>query len=364
MIVDEMPVPFEHIGTHCVHGEYDSDPLTGAVMPPISLATTFKQSSPGVPVGEFEYSRSSNPTRSQLEKAVAKLENGKHSSAFSSGCMAMTTLAHLVKPGGHVLMINDVYGGTNRLFTKVAPNYGFDVSLINMLEPESVKKGLKENTKMVWIETPTNPTLMLADIEVIAKIVHAHSNDIILVVDNTFMSPVFQRPLDLGADIVLHSATKYLNGHCDVVMGLVATSNDQLHERITYFQNALGGIPSPFDCYLVFRGLKTLHIRMERHDQNAMKIAKYLKDHAKVERVVYPGLQCHPQHELAKRQQRGFGGMISVALKGTQRDAVEFTKAVKIFTLAESLGGVESLIEIPYTTSYGQYLQNLCLGLS
>lgn len=267
--------------------------------------------------------------------------------------MAMTALAHLVKPGSSILMINDVYGGTNRLFTKVAPNYGIDVALIDMLEPSAVAKAITPRTRMVWIETPTNPTLMLADIKAIADIVHGISKDIILVVDNTFMSPIFQRPLDLGADVVLHSATKYINGHCDVVMGLVVTRNEQLNQQIAYYQNALGGIPSPFDCYLVLRGLKTLQLRMERHQSNAMKLAQYLETSPHVERVFYPGLPSHPQYELAKRQQKGFGGMISIVIKGVLQDAVKFTQSTKLFVLAESLGGVESLIEIPAIMTHG-----------
>lgn len=288
-----------------------------------------------------------------LEAAIAKLENGRFGLAFASGCMAMTALAHLVKPGSSILMINDVYGGTNRLFTKVAPNYGIEVALINMIDPTAVAQAITPRTKMVWIETPTNPTLMLADIKAIADIVHGISKDIILVVDNTFMSPIFQRPLDLGADVVLHSATKYINGHCDVVMGLVVTTNEQLNQQLAYFQNALGGIPSPFDCYMVMRGMKTLQLRMERHEKNAMKIAQCLEKSPYVERVIFPGLPSHPQHELAKRQQKGFGGMISMVIKGRLEDAVKFTQSTKHFVLAESLGGVESLIEIPAVMTHG-----------
>lgn len=261
--------------------------------------------------------------------------------------MAMTVLAHLIKPGGSVLMINDVYGGTNRLFTKVAPNYGIEVSLISMIDPEAIRAAIKPTTRMIWIETPTNPTLMLADIKAISEIVRGMSKDFILVVDNTFLSPIFQQPLDLGADIVLHSATKYINGHSDVVMGLVVTRSEQLATQIAYFQNALGGVPSPFDCFLVLRGIKTLHLRMAKHEENALKIANYLQSHPKVKRAIYPGLPSHPQHELAKRQQSGYGGMISIELEGQVEDAIKLTQSTKIFTLAESLGGVESLIEIP-----------------
>lgn len=249
-------------------------------------------------------------------------------------------------------MINDVYGGTNRLFTKVGPNYGLDVSLISMVNPENIRSALKPNTKMIWIESPTNPTLMIADIKAITDIVHSVSKDIIVVVDNTFLSPVFQQPLELGADIVLHSATKYVNGHSDVVMGLVVTKSEELAKKIGYYQNAIGGVPSPFDCFLVLRGIKTLHLRMRQHEKNAIEIAKFLETHPSIKRTVYPGLESHPQHQLAKKQQKGFGGMISVELQGTIENAVKFTQSTKIFTLAESLGGVESLIEIPYIAKY------------
>lgn len=263
-------------------------------------------------------------------------------------------------------MINDVYGGTNRLFTKVAPNYGLDVSLISMINPEDVEKAIKSTTKMIWIETPTNPTLLLADIKAISKIVHDISSEIIVVVDNTFMSPVFQNPLDLGADIVMHSATKYINGHCDVVMGLVATNNEALFKQIAYYQNALGGIPSPFDCFMVFRGLKTLHVRMEPHAQNAMIIATHLEQCPYVDKVIYPGLPSHPQYYLAKVQQRGFGGMISISLKGSQENAVKLTQNTRLFTLAESLGGVESLIEVPAIMTHGSvsHEERIILGIT
>lgn len=265
----------------------------------------------------------------------------------------MTTIAHLVGTGGHVIMINDVYGGTNRFFSKVAPNYGITLTILSMEDPQMVVGAMHANTKLVWIETPTNPTLAITDIKAITDAVHAASKEALVVVDNTFLSPIFQTPLDLGADIVLHSATKYLNGHCDVVMGVVVVRDSGLRDRIAFYQNALGGIPSPFDCYMVFRGIKTLHLRMERHAQNAQTIAEFLEKSPHVEKVIYPGLPSHPQHELAKRQQRGFGGMISMVLKGKLEQASKFTQATKLFTLAESLGGVESLIEIPAIMTHG-----------
>ncbi|KAI9101307.1 Cys/Met metabolism PLP-dependent enzyme-domain-containing protein [Phlyctochytrium arcticum] len=333
-------------GTLAVHAGQDPDPVTGAVIPPLSLSTTFAQSSAGVHKG-YDYSRSGNPTRNAFEVAVAALEGGKHGIAFSSGSVTTATVLNLVGHGGHVVSVNDTYGGTFRYFTKVAAHNGVKVDFVDLFDPNTLKSALKPNTKLVWIETPTNPTLRLVDIKAIAEIAHAQPG-VILVVDNTFMSPYFQQPLSLGADIVVHSVTKYINGHSDVVMGMAITSSDSLAEQLRFLQNSIGGVPSAFDCFLANRGLKTLHLRMQRHAENALAVATYLESHPNVGEVIYPGLPSHKQHDLAKRQQTGFGGMVSFRLKnGNLENSNAFLSSLKIFALAESLGGVESLAELP-----------------
>ncbi|KAJ3091182.1 hypothetical protein HK102_001419 [Quaeritorhiza haematococci] len=334
-------------GTVAVHAGQDPDPATGAVIPPISLSTTFQQDGVGGHKG-YEYSRSGNPTRKAFETAVATLEKGKHGLAFASGSVVTSTIMHMLSAGSHVVSVNDVYGGTFRYFTKVAPECGIEVTFVDLYDPNNLKTVLRENTKLVWVETPTNPTLRLVDIQAVADIAHAHNKDIILVVDNTFMSPYFQNPLTLGADIVVHSVTKYINGHSDVVMGVAVTNSDKIHDRLRFLQNAVGGVPSPFDCFLANRGLKTLHLRMKRHEENALAIADFLSKNSQVSEVIYPGHPSHRQHALAKKQQKGFGGMLSFRIKGANMTiSNNFLKSLRLFALAESLGGVESLAELP-----------------
>ncbi|KAK4527242.1 hypothetical protein GAYE_SCF37G5164 [Galdieria yellowstonensis] len=330
--------------TAAIHVGQDPDPTTGAVIPPISLSTTFAQSSPGKPT-KFDYSRSNNPTRQAFERCVAACEGGKDSAAFSSGLAATVTLLHLLEAGDHIVCIDDVYGGTQRYFRRVASNFHLEFSFVDFEDMQKVKAALRKNTKLIWIESPTNPTMKIVDIRQIASIANNHGA--ILVVDNTFMSPYFQRPLELGAHLSLNSVSKYINGHSDVIMGVVSWNDDSLGQRIRFLQNSLGGVPSPFDCYLANRGLKTLAIRMRKHEANAMKIAATLEKHPKVKKVLYPGLKSHPQHEIAKSQQHGFGGMITFFLDSDLAGAERFLKQCKYFTLAESLGGVESLIEHP-----------------
>jgi cystathionine gamma-lyase len=350
-------------GTKAIHAGQPADPTTGAVMPPISLSTTFAQASPGVTKG-FEYSRSGNPTRNQYEDCIAALEGGKYGLAFASGSSSTATILAMFGPGDHVITVDDVYGGTNRYFNKVsAVASGLTFSFVDFTKDGSLEAAFTEKTKLVWLETPTNPTLKVIDIAKVAKI--AHERNTILVVDNTFLSPYFQKPLSLGADIVVHSVTKYINGHSDVVGGMVVTSNEELHKKLRFLQNAIGAVPSPFDCFLVMRGVKTLHVRMQQHEKNAVVIAQLLEKHPKVERVAYPGLASHPQHEIAKKQQSGFGGMITFWLKGGLAESRRFLEALKIFACAESLGGVESLAEHPAIMTHASVPaeQRLKLGI-
>ncbi|KAJ3044326.1 hypothetical protein HDV00_002646 [Rhizophlyctis rosea] len=334
-------------GTLAVHAGQEPDPVTGAVIPPLSLSTTFAQSAAGIHKG-YDYSRSGNPNRNAFETAVAALEGGKYGLAFASGSNTTATVLNLVPTGGHIVSVNDTYGGTFRYFTKVASNNGVGVTFVDLYDPENLRSAVQDDTKIVWIETPTNPTLRLVDIAAISRILHTYPSPPLLVVDNTFMSPYFQNPLSLGADIVVHSVTKYINGHSDVVMGLAITNNDAIHDRLRFLQNSIGGVPSAFDCFLANRGLKTLHLRMKAHETNATAIARYLESHPKVEEVIYPGLPSHRQHDLARRQQKGFGGMLSFRLRnGTLETSNKFLASLKIFALAESLGGVESLAELP-----------------
>lgn len=316
------------------------------VIIPISLSSTFAQKSPGVRYpANYEYSRSSNPTRKAFEDCIASLENGKHGLAFSSGLGATTTILNMLQSGDHIICVDDVYGGTQRYFRNVANKFGIETSFANFNNEEEFEAAFRENTKLVWLETPSNPTLTIFDIVKTAEITHKHGA--VLVVDNTFASPYFQRPLDLGADIVVHSVTKFLNGHSDVVMGAVVTNSDDLYEKIKYLQNSMGAVPSPFDSFLALRGLKTLHVRMQRHEENAKVIAAFLNEHPKIKKVTYPGLESHPQHELAKKQMTGFGGMITFYIDGGIDQARQFLENLKVIALAESLGGVESLIESP-----------------
>uniref|UniRef100_A0A668AN45 Cystathionine gamma-lyase n=1 Tax=Myripristis murdjan TaxID=586833 RepID=A0A668AN45_9TELE len=338
---------FKSFATEAIHvGQEPEQWKSMAVVPPISLSTTFKQYGPGKHAG-FEYSRSGNPTRNCLEKAVAALDGAKYCLALASGLAATMTITHMLKAGDGVVCMDDVYGGTNRYFQRIAAEVGLEVSFADCTKPQLLKAALKPNTKLVWIETPTNPTMKVVDIKTCADLVHQHNKDIVVVVDNTFMSAYFQRPLALGADICMYSATKYMNGHSDVVMGLVSVSRDDLYERLKFLQNALGAVPSPFDCFLCNRGLKTLHLRMEQHFKNAMAAAKFLEADPRVDRVIFPGLPSHPQHELMKRQCTGCPGMITFYIKGKLEHATAFLSNLKLFAIAESLGGYESLAEHP-----------------
>jgi cystathionine gamma-lyase len=331
--------------TRAVHAGQVPDPTTGAVMTPVYYTSTYAQSAPGVHKG-FEYSRTHNLTRFALEANLASLEGGTHGLCFASGLAATSTILQLFDTGAHVIACDDLYGGTFRLFDKVYRRHGFEFTYVDPVAgAAAVEEAIRPSTKLVWVETPTNPMLKLVDLVAVAEVCKRHG--VLFAVDNTFMTPFLQRPLELGADLVCHSMTKYLNGHSDVVGGCIVVKDDDLHKRLAFLQNAVGAVPSPMDSFLVLRGTKTLHVRMERHEANARGLATWLESHAQVEKVIYPGLASHPQHELAKRQQRGFGGMISFVLKGGLDAAHRFLSACQVFTLAESLGGVESLIESP-----------------
>jgi cystathionine gamma-synthase/cystathionine gamma-lyase len=333
-----------HIDTLAIHAGQDPDPVSGAVMTPIVLSSTFAQSSPGKHRG-FEYSRSGNPTRAALEACLAALEGSAHGFAFASGLGASTTILHTLSPGDHVICGDDVYGGTFRLFDKVMKPMGITASYVDMSDALRVRDALRPETRMVWMETPTNPLLKIFDIAAVADV--ARKAGAPLVVDNTFATPALQRPLELGATAVLHSTTKYLNGHSDVVGGAIMTSDEALAERVLFLQNAMGAVPSPFDCYLVLRGIKTLGVRMRAHVASASIIAERLVEHAAVERVLYPGLPGHAGHAVALQQMRGPGGMISLLVRGGLEPARRMLERMKLFTCAESLGGVESLAEHP-----------------
>lgn len=330
--------------TRAIHAGQSPDPLTGAVMTPIYQTSTYAQASPGQHQG-YEYSRTHNPTRTAYQECVAALEGGKQALAFASGMAATDALMHTLSVGDHVVCCDDVYGGTFRIFDKVYKRHGIEFTFVDLSDAKNVEAAFRPNTKMLWMETPTNPMLKILDIATLTAA--ARKRGVISVVDNTFMSPYFQRPLELGADVVLHSVTKYMNGHSDVVGGVIASNDDPLMEKLRFLQNAVGGVPAPMDCFLIMRGIKTLPVRMERHAQSAMEIARFLEKHPKIDRVIYPGLESHPQHQLARTQMRGFGGMITFFIKGGLPEARSFLEKVRIFTLAESLGGVESLIEHP-----------------
>jgi len=338
---------FSKFSTGALHAGQEPERWNSyAVIPPISLSTTFKQDSPGEHRG-FEYSRSGNSTQQSFEECIASIEGAKHGMVFSSGLGCSTTLMMLLKSGDHVICMDDVYGGTNRLFSKVFTHFGLQYDFVDCRDVELVEsKIVVGKTKMIWIETPTNPTMRIVDIEGVSKVAHKYK-DIIVVVDNTFMSPYFQRPLMWGADISFNSVTKYINGHTDVVMGSVALNDEALYKRIKFLQNAAGAVTSPFDCFLANRGAKTLAVRMERHQKNAVAVAKHLEAHEMVLKVIYPGLKSHPQHDLVNKQCTGYSGMISFEIKGDLETAKVFLRTVKMFCLAESLGGIESLIEHP-----------------
>ena len=330
--------------TRAIHAGQEPDPSNGAIMTPIFQTSTYVQSSPGHHQG-FEYTRTHNPTRNALEDCLASLEKGKHGVAFASGCAATSTIMHMLNAGDHVVSGDDVYGGTYRLFTKVFRPMGIGFSFVDMTDLEAFKAALTPATRLVWLESPTNPMLKICDIQAICEI--AHEQGIPVVVDNTFMSPYFQNPLLLGADLVVHSTTKFINGHSDVVGGVVITNDDEAAEKLRFLQNSIGAVPGPFDSWLVLRGVKTLAVRMRQHAANAQVIAEYLEKHEAVEKVLYPGLESHPQHAIAKKQMSGFGGMITFVLKDGLEPARKMLERVKVFALAESLGGVESLIEHP-----------------
>jgi cystathionine beta-lyase/cystathionine gamma-synthase len=330
--------------TRAIHAGQEPDPTTGAVAVPIYQTSTYAQDAVGKHRG-YEYSRTANPTRAALETCVAALEGGAHGLAFASGMAAEAAVMQLLKPGDHTVAVDDLYGGTYRLFRRVLEPMGLVFSFVDGSDLTAVEKSLTDHTRMVWVESPTNPLLKLVDIEAVSKL--AHARQALLVVDNTFMSPYFQRPLSLGADIVVHSSTKYLGGHSDVIGGTLVVNRDDLFEWLAFLQNAVGGVPGPMDAWLVLRGIKTLAVRMREHDRNARLVAAFLIDHPKVARVFYPGLPNHPQRDLARRQMSGFGGMISFEVKGGLEPARRVVERTKLFTLAESLGGVESLIELP-----------------
>jgi len=338
------------LDTLAIHAGQSPDPITGAVMPPIVLSSTFAQDGPGNHKG-FEYARTGNPTRNTLEHCLAALEGAAHGVAFASGCAAMTTLLHTLSPGDHVVACDDVYGGTFRILDKVMKPMGIETTWVDLTDMTRLTAALRPTTKLVWLETPTNPMLKLLDIKQAAEISKKHGAK--LVVDNTFATPMLQRPIALGADVVLHSTTKYLNGHSDVVGGIIMLNDDALAARLRFLQNAIGAIPSPFDCFLVLRGVKTLPVRMERHVKTATSLAQFLSEHAQVERVYYPGLPSHPQHALCKSQMKGPGGMISFVVRGGMPAARALLESVKLFVCAESLGGVESLIEHPALMTHG-----------
>lgn len=330
--------------TRAIHAGCEPDSGTGAIMTPIFQTSTYVQESPGKHKG-YDYSRTHNPTRTALEKNIASLEEGKYGLAFSSGMSAISTITQMLNAGDHIICSDDVYGGTFRLFDKVLKKFNLEFDFIDLTSLQSLERYIKNTTKLVWLESPSNPLLKLIDIEATVRI--ARSRGIVTVVDNTFATPFFQKPLKLGADIVMHSTTKYLNGHSDVIGGALVMNDQELYNKLQFLQNAAGGVPGPFDCFLVLRGIKTLAIRMERHAENAIKIAQFLESHPNVRKVIYPGLSAHPQHELAKKQMTGCGGIVTFFIKGGLEAARKFLERVKVFSLAESLGGVESLIEHP-----------------
>ena len=333
-----------------IHGGQYPDPAYGAVMPPIYQTSTYAQSSPGDHKG-YEYSRTHNPTRSALERSIASIENGQHGLTYASGLAAMDAVMKLFSPGDEIISTNDLYGGSYRLFTKIFENYGLKFHFVDMHDPNHVAKYVNENTKLIWVETPTNPMMNIIDIKGMAALVKL--KNILLAVDNTFASPYLQQPLDLGADIVMHSATKFIAGHSDVVLGLLVVNDDELQEKLAFIQNASGAIPGPMDSFLTLRGIKTLHVRMQRHSENGAAIANYLNQYSKIEKVYWPGFESHPNHQIAKDQMNDFGGMISFVPKGGDlATAIKIVENMEVFTLAESLGGVESLAGHPASMTH------------
>lgn len=337
--------------TKAIHAGQHPDPTTGAVMTPIYQTSTYWQKSPGEHKG-YEYSRGTNPTRKVLEDCLAALEDGKYGLAFSSGMAATDTVLRLLQPGDEVITGNDLYGGSYRIFTKVYEKFGITFHFLDLSKPEVIKEYANQNTKLIWVETPTNPTMQIIDIEAVAR--EAKLAGALFVVDNTFASPYLQNPLALGADIVMHSVTKYIAGHSDVVMGALVTNDEKLYKELFFFYNAVGGTPGPQDCFLVLRGIKTLHLRMKAHCENGRKVAEYLRQHPTIAKVYWPGFEDHPNHEVAKKQMLDFGGMISIVLKDTSiKGTYDIASKFKVFSLAESLGGVESLVNHPATMTHG-----------
>ena len=337
--------------TKTIHGgQENTDPAYGSVMPPIYQTSTYAQDTPGGHKG-FEYSRSGNPTRTALENSLASIENGKYGLAFGSGLAAIDAVLKLLKPGDEVVSTNDLYGGSYRLFTSIFKDFGIKFNFIGMQNAADIEQHITENTKLIWVETPTNPMMNIIDIDAAAKIAKKHN--VLLGVDNTFATPYLQQPLDLGADLVMHSATKYLGGHSDVVMGALVVKDKELADKLYFIQNASGAVAGPQDSFLVLRGIKTLHLRVQRHCENGKAVAEYLSNHPKVDKVYWPGLENHPNHDIAKKQMKDFGGMVSFTTKGNElEDAVSFVEKLKVFTLAESLGGVESLAGHPASMTH------------
>lgn len=335
--------------TKAIHIGQEPESSTGATIVPIYQTSTYTQEALGKHKG-YEYSRTGNPTRSALETALAAIENGKYGLCFASGLAATTTVLCLLKAGDEIVAGDDLYGGTIRLFDRVFSNFNIKVNYVDGRDPKNFESGITPKTKLIWLETPTNPMLRLCDIKAISQI--SKAKNLLLCVDNTFASPYFQKPLDLGADIVVHSTTKYLGGHSDVVGGAVLLNDKETYEKVKFYQNAIGGTPGPFDSWLVLRGIKTLAVRMKKHEESAMKIAEFLEKHPKVKKVHYPGLKSHPQHELAKKQMTGFGGMISIEINGDKVATKKVIESTKLFSLAESLGGVESLVNHPFTMTH------------
>ncbi len=351
-------------GTKAIHAGQRPDPSTGAIMTPIYQTSTYVQKSPGVIVGEYDYSRAANPTRTAIEANLAALEGGRHGLCFSSGVAATGVVLHTLSAGDNVLLCDDVYGGTNRLFHRVFKQLGIETTLVDMTDLNKLESAFKPSTKLVWIETPTNPMLKVIDIEAVSKV--AKAKGVTVAVDNTFATPYLQNPLALGADIVCHSTTKYIGGHSDAIGGALIVNDDELHKKLKFIQLSEGAVPGILECFLLLRSTKTLHIRMERHCANAKRVAGYLSEHKAVERVIYPGLESHPQHAIAKKQMSDFGGMVTIILKDGLDKARPMLERVKLFGLAESLGGVESLIEHPAIMTHASVPaeQRKALGIS
>jgi cystathionine gamma-lyase len=354
----------KRFATRCIHAGQRPDPTTGAIMTPIYQTSTYVQQSPGVIIDDYDYARSANPTRRALEENLAALEGGRHGLVFASGLAALAACIHLLQSGDHVVLCDDVYGGTFRALDKVFRQFGITYTRVDMTDLDATEAAFTSKTKLCWIETPTNPLLKIVDIEAVSRL--AKAKGAIVGVDNTFASPALQTPLALGADIVLHSCTKYIGGHSDVIGGALIVNDDDLAQRLKFTQNAVGAVPAPLDCFLLLRSTKTLHVRVDRHCANAARIADFLAEQPKIERVVYPGRADHPQHDIAKKQMKGYGGMITATLKGGLPAARAFLERVKLFSLAESLGGVESLIEHPAIMTHASIDKPLreALGIS